>query len=265
MNVHRSDIATAGSLVGLIPAAGHATRLGNQSGSKELLAVWRPAGTRRREALPAIRCLLSSFEAAAVKRTLLVIRNGKEDIPASLGTMTRAGMRLEYVGVEDTPAPPFTLDAAIPRISEETVVMGFPDILFEPLGAVRQVLARLRRAEADVVLGLFPHPRVRRADVVQLKADGSVREVERAGKAGAAAWTWALAAWRPRFTRFLHGYVAGLDTMDMDGRSLGVGDVVTAAIAKGLTVRGEVVSDVPFLDIGTPEALAEAYRKLEES
>ena len=92
-----------------------------------------------------------------------------------------------------------------------------------------------------------------------------MRAVERAGEAGAAAWTWALAAWQPRFTRFFHGYVAGLDATDMEGRSLGVGDVVTAAIEKGLTVRGEVVSDVPFLDIGTPEGLEEAYRRLEES
>jgi len=47
--------------------------------------------------------------------------------------------------------------------------------------------------------------------------------------------------------------------------ALSVGDVFAAAIDSGLAVQGEIVSDVPFLDIGTPEALEEAYRRLGDS
>ena len=44
-----------------------------------------------------------------------------------------------------------------------------------------------------------------------------------------------------------------------------MGDIFAAAIERGLSVQGEIVSEVPFLDIGTPEALAEAYRRLHDS
>jgi len=212
--------------------------------------------------LPAIRCLLSSFERAGVERTLVVLRTGKEDIPASLGTDTDGGMRLDYIEVEDTPSPPFTLAAAVPQLSRATVVMGFPDILFEPLEAVQRMLTSLRQRQADVVLGQFPHPLVRRADVLELEADGLVRAVDTAGDTAAGAWTWGLAAWRPSFTGFLHDYVAEFGATGPRAECLGVGDVVNAAIEQGMVVRGEAVSDTPFLDIGTPDALEEAYRRL---
>jgi len=258
------DPTGAESLIGLVPAAGHAIRLGSPSGSKELLPVWLPQGARGGERLPAVHCLLSAFEAASIERTLVVLRNGKEDIRESLGTVTAGGMRLEYVKVEDTPSPPFTLDAAVPRLSDATVTMGFPDILFEPLDAVRRMLASLNRTEADIVLGLFPHPWVRRADVVELEADSLVRAVHSSGDTSSAAWTWGLAAWRPRFTRFLHEYLTRIGATSPGAGRLGVGDVVNAAIENGLGVGGEVVSDTPFLDIGTPDALEEAYRRLRD-
>ena len=258
------DPAGAEPLVGLVPAAGRAVRLGSPSGSKELLPVWSPRGSRACGPLPAIRCLLSSFELARVEGTFVVLRTGKEDIPAALGTETDGGMRLDYIEVDSTPSPPFTLAAAVPQLSGAKVVMGFPDILFEPLEGVRRMLTSLRQKQADIVLGAFPHPLVRRADVLELEADGLVREVHISGDPAAGAWTWGLAAWSPRFTRFLHDYIAGIDAADPRAECLGVRDVLNAAIKQGLAVRGEAASDTPFLDIGTPDALAEAYRRLED-
>lgn len=226
--------------------------------------MWSPRGSRACGPLPAIRCLLSSFEMAGVDGTLVVLRTGKEDIPSALGTETDGGMRLDYIRMESTPSPPFTLAAAVPRLSGATVVMGFPDILFEPLEGVRQMLTSLRQRQADIVLGVFPHPLVRRADVLELEADGLVREVHPSGDPAAGAWTWGLAAWTPRFTRFLRDCVAGIDAADPRAESLSVRDVLNAAIKQGLVVRGEAASDTPFLDIGTPDALEEAYRRLED-
>ena len=258
------DPAGAGPLVGIVPAAGRAVRLGSPTGSKELLPVWRPSSSRAGAPLPAIGCHLSSFERAGVDRAFVVFRTGKEDIPSALGTETDGGMRLDYIEVESTPSPPFTLAAAVPQLSGATVVMGFPDILFEPLEAVRRILTPLRQRQADIVLGLFPHPLVRRADVLDLEANGLVREVHSSCDPTADAWTWGLAAWSPRFTRFLHDCLAGFDAAEQRAGCLGVSDVLNAAIKQGLVVRGEVASDTPFLDIGTPDALEEAYRRLDD-
>lgn len=251
------------STLGLVPAAGFATRLGGMSVSKELLRTWRPR-VASEEARPAIHCLLTALEVASVARTVIVYREGKEDIPDTLGSITDGGMELEYIRVRETPSPPYTLTAAIPRMSEATVVMGFPDILFEPLDSVRRLLDVSRSTDADVVLGLFPHPGVRRADLVETEADGFVRTVQPGGTGPAGAWTWGLVAWKPRFSRFLERFVAGVSPTDPRRKELSVGDVLSAAAGAGLAVRWTAVSDVPFLDIGTPESLAEAYRRLQD-
>ena len=250
-----------GSVVGLVPAAGTASRLGVRSGSKELLRVWRRPGTPTTEAEPVIRCLLAALEAAGAERALIVIRVGKDDIPAALGAASGDGMPLEYVRVSSSPSPPFTLDAAVPLIGDATVVLGLPDILFEPREAAGRVLERLVRTGADLALGLFPHPVIRRADVVELKADGTIGAVDRSGACVPGVLSWALAAWRASFTTFLHDFVAGIAAEDPRAGALGLGDVVNAAIAGGLAVTGEVVSDDTFLDVGTPEGLEEARRK----
>lgn len=263
MTARRLGETDTGSVVGLIPAAGLATRLGSPTGSKELLPVWRPK--KGGEALPVIHCLLASFETAAVEQTFIIVRSGKEDIRDTLGCVAPGGMQLEYVSVDGTPSPPFTLHAAVPRLAEATVVMGFPDILFRPPDAAARILEGLVRTGADVLLGLFPHPQVRQADVVDVESRGVVRSIRRDGQPEYAGWTWGLAAWRPRFTGFLHDFVEGVCVSDARTGALSVGDVFAAAIDSGLAVQGEIVSDVPFLDIGTPEALEEAYRRLGDS
>jgi len=264
VNESERDRLTDDPVVGLVPAAGFATRLGDAYGSKELLPVWSPRAGRRAVARPAIHCLLSAFEEAAVSRTVIVFRRGKEDIPDTLGDATDRGMALEYLRVDDTPSPPFTLAAAFPVISGSTVVMGFPDLLFDAPGSVRRLLEEAAAMEADIVLGLFPHPRVRRADEVVTEDDGFVRVVQPGGRGVPGAWTWGLATWKPSFSRFLDRFVAGLGPTEPLRGELSVGDVITAAAAAGLSVRWVAVSDAPFLDIGTPEALAEAYLRLRD-
>lgn len=261
MTVSRNDRST---VVGLIPAAGSATRLGSPSRSKELLRVWRPPQAPP-DAVPepAIRCLLSALESAGAQRTVVVLREGKEDIPAELGPSTEGGMRLDYLRIRPTPAPPFTLATAVPRIAESTVILGFPDILFAPASAIVGLLECLDRTGGDIALGLFPHPVIRRADVVELATDAAVTRVDRSSEATSESRSWALAAWRPRFTRFLQDFVNRAAGGSAHKSDLGLADVINAAIADGLTVIAEPVSEEPFLDIGTPGALKEAYRRLE--
>jgi glucose-1-phosphate thymidylyltransferase len=193
---------------------------------------------------------------------VVVIRTGKEDIPSALGPVTGGGMRLEYVHTEGTPSPPFTLDAALPQLEGSTVVLGFPDILFEPSDAVARLLDRLGGEETDILLGLFPHSETRRADVMALEADDRVAAVDPWRAEPCRGVTWGLAAWRAGFSRFLHDWVNELDPASPEAPLLGVGHAINAAIEWGFRVGGVRVSDTPFLDVGTPEALAEAYRRL---
>jgi glucose-1-phosphate thymidylyltransferase len=214
--------------------------------------------------LPAIECLLGAFEAAGIPRACIVIRPGKEDIADCLGDGAESDLRLEYVLARDPPSPPFTLDAGFPVVEGCVVAMGFPDILFEPHEAFGPLLRGLEPGVTDAVLGLFPHPRVRPADLVNVDPEGTVRGIQSARQNEASPWTWGLAAWTPRFTGFLHEFVTARRPDHPDATRLGVGHVVLAAIAAGMHVHGEVVGDEPFLDIGTLDGLAEANRRLVE-
>ena len=74
-------------IVGIIPAAGTATRLSPLPCSKEILPVgmeqWGDKPYRRPKV--AIQYLLDAMREAGIKKTYLIIRNNKWDIPAFLG------------------------------------------------------------------------------------------------------------------------------------------------------------------------------------
>src|SRR5207253_1657389 len=104
---------------------------------------------------------------------------------------------------------PYTLDRAYPIVREATVALGFPDILFEPRDAYRAVLARLSGGGADAVLGLFPGERPAKSDMVEVDAAGRVRLIVIKPRRTRLRWSWAIAAWTPAFSEFLHAWVRG--------------------------------------------------------
>ena len=81
---------------------------------------------------------------------------------------------------------------------------------------------------------------------------------------------WGVAVWTPVFTHFMHEYLATIeaDRWHSDAgnhpkkqRELPLGDVIQAAIDRGLRVEAEVFADGEYLDIGTPEDLVQAVRQ----
>ena len=143
--------------------------------------------------------------------------------------------------------------------------MGFPDLLFDARHAAGAVISALASAEVpDVGLGLFPHPGSRRADVVAVGEDGGIKTVSRSGPPGADAWTWGLAAWTPAFSRFLIDAVDSLAPNPVAAAGFDFAHLFQEAVGRGLRVVGSKVSELPFIDIGTPDGLAEALRRLEE-
>jgi glucose-1-phosphate thymidylyltransferase len=144
-----------GRVVGVIPAAGHATRLQPLVGSKEAYPI---AGR------PALDYLVERMRAVEGAELRLVTRPDKADVieaartrgidvieaaPPSLGASIRAGLR--EVGNDDV------------------VLLGFPDSLWNPVEGYVRLIERLD--DAPVVLGLFDSPDPERSDVVDAKAD----------------------------------------------------------------------------------------------
>jgi glucose-1-phosphate thymidylyltransferase len=249
--------APARELVGLVPAAGRAARLGAAESSKEILTIGRtatPHGTQR--PLYACENLLAALRAAGCARAIVLRRAEKRDLEEALGDGSRFGLPLEYAVVPPTRSVPETLDHAFARTRGSEVAVGFPDVLAEPVEGLAAAVAHRRQEGADVVLALFPTDRPEKCDMVELDARARVRRIETKPRRTALELTWLFATWGPRFTALLHEVVAGGRVPT--GRELGISDVLREGIERGLRVEAVSFPGGSHLDIGTADDLARA-------
>jgi glucose-1-phosphate thymidylyltransferase len=250
-------------LVGLIPAAGYATRLGVLPHSKEIQPIgtyFDPNGSGPRPKVVS-HYLLEKMRHAGIDRAYFILRDGKWDIPAHFKDGAMVDMFLDYLLVTVPYGTPYTLDVAYPFVRDALVALGFPDILFSPDDAYTRLREHQLKSGVDVVLGLFPTDQPRATDAVAFDAQSRIVQILPKPTQTILSHTWGIAIWTPVFTEFMHDYLTGLPTPNKDSRELFVGDVVQAGIKSGLRVEGVPVSDTPFLDIGTPENLARAIQE----
>jgi glucose-1-phosphate thymidylyltransferase len=248
------------NLLGLIPAAGRAERLGPLPCSKELL----PLGfcETPRGPAPKVAChyLLERFRTAGIRRVFMVLHESKMDVPRYFGTREIADVALAYLAIPGSRSVPETLDRAFPFVQDALVAMGFPDVLFEPADAYARLIERQTATGADLVLGLFPTERSRTTDMVETDLDGRVVRIEVRPESTALRFNWLIAVWGPAFTRFLHEAVRS--DASAGERELQIGSVMMAALTAGLRVDGVEIPEGTWRDIGTPEELAAAQREL---
>ncbi len=264
------------SVVGLIPAGGKATRISPLPLSKELF----PVGFRgdvddinknnqingRAKLRPKVvsHYLLEKMQLAGIDKAYFILRAGKWDIPAYFGDGEMLAMSLGYLIMGLPYGVPFTLDSAYPFVKDAVVALGFPDILFEPKDAYIKILERLDRSNADVVLGLFPTDEPYKAGMVDFDDTGKVRSIIEKPPQSDLRFMWGIAVWKPEFTEFLHEYLIAVkkDINLPNLPEIPIGNVIQAAISKGLQVEAEAFADGSYLDIGTPDDLIRAVRGL---
>lgn len=243
-------------LVGLVPCAGRATRLGHLPCSKEILPVApseRPGNPLR----TASEELLEAMRLGGARRAYVVLGRGKWDIPAYLEDGARVGIPLAYLVAADSPSVVATVDRAYGFVRDAIVLFGFPDILFDPADAFARLVARLEATEADAVLGLFPAEQPERVDMVEHEHGGRVRRIVAKPTETQLASAWILAVWGPALTAVAHEH-AGLA---VEGREAYFGDLLQAAIDAGRHVDSVTFSEGRFRDVGAPADLAEAVRE----
>jgi glucose-1-phosphate thymidylyltransferase len=250
-------------VVGLLPAAGQATRIAPLPCSKELYPIGSRPVFGGRERRPKVAChyLLEKMRAAGITKAYIVIREGKWDIPAYLRNGEMLEMDFAYLMMEESLGVPYTLDEAYPFVRAAAVAFGFPDILFAGDDVFEQLLSYQAKNEADILLGLFPGDQPQKMDMVDLDENGRVREIVIKPRDTELQYSWDIAVWTPAFTQFLHNHLVDSTTEAAPQPELSVGHVIQAAILAGLRVQGFVVSDEPYLDIGTPGGLTRAIKR----
>lgn len=253
------SVVKSDRVVGLIPAAGRASRLAGIACSKEVLPIGAGAHTE-----PVSASMLRQMVRAGAGEAFFILRPGKWDIPETFGDGSAHGLALGYLMMNAPWGPPFTLSQAFPFVKDAIVLTGFPDILMYPPDAMAQVVARLRHGDADVVLGTFPATPADGCDLVECNGNGDVQAV--VPKENKPNWTadshaWLFAAWRPAFTRYFQGRVVQLadQAQQMPAGSQPewpVGAILADALAAGIAMEAVHFADGRFLDIGVPERLA---------
>ncbi len=239
-------------LIGLIPAAGRATRLRGIAGSKELLAV--PAPVDAGEPGPVAGYLLRAMAEAGVERAYVVLRTGKWDVPAHFAEAEPPlGLPLAYLVTPGTSSIPATLDFAYPYVRGATVVTGFPDSCFTPLAAVRRAVERHRANLTAVTLALFPSDRPDKTDMVELDGERVVGFRVKPGPCELDC-TFGAAVWGPELTEFLHEFLTPREGTTPRGE-LQISQVLEAALAAGMAIDGEISPRGRYVDVGTPEDL----------
>jgi len=146
------------TVVGVIPAAGYATRLGARAGSKEMILV---------RGRPMIDYLLERFDAAGAGRIRLTTRAAKTDL---VEYATRRGLEVCF---GDPPHVGASIALALDGLDPgDLVLVGFPDTIWAPVDGFAQLLPLLD--VAPVAVGLFTTSQPERCDVAIVGSDGRV-------------------------------------------------------------------------------------------
>jgi glucose-1-phosphate thymidylyltransferase len=255
-------------IVGLIPAAGKASRLSPIPCSKELIPIglWKMADNCLRPKAVS-HYLLDKYRTAGVSKVYFILRKGKWDIPAYYGDGSIMEMDFAYLLMNLPYGVPYTLDQAYPFVRGAKVMLGFPDILFGPDDAFAVADQMLISRGADIVIGLFPvkdKHQVMKCDMVQWdKGTDKVEKIVVKPQQSTLEYSWIFAIWTPVFTKFMHDYLQ-IEKKEREVRGYGkeiyLGHVVQQAINAGFHVVGQTFPGHGFIDIGTPNELEEAYR-----
>jgi NDP-sugar pyrophosphorylase family protein len=222
------------AVIGVIPAAGYATRLQPIECSKEVY----PIGGK-----PVMDYVIERMRRAPCSELRVVTRPEKRDVienarrhgavvieayPKSLAESYFTGLR----GLAD----------------EDTVLLDYPDSIWEPADGSRRVIEFLRGGNWDIALGLLRSPAPHRQEPVTLEESGRVSRILFKPKdPPSPAWTWGCAAAPAHILRPLeHEQEPGV--------------YFNRLCPRGRV--GAVVLPGTFLDMGTPEGLREVLESL---
>jgi glucose-1-phosphate thymidylyltransferase len=114
----------------------------------------------------------------------------------------------------------------------------------------------LLAGDSDVVLGVIPAANLSKVDVVEISNTGKVISILPKPDSPSSARAWIAAAWRPTFTEYLHQFLVDFPARINLDKELYLGDVLAASLTE-LDVCAVVCDDGRFIDIGTPEDLAQ--------
>lgn len=244
-------------VIGVVPAAGRATRLPDRSCSKELLPISETCDRSRPRRRAISEYLVNAMVDAGAERICMVIGADKHDIMRFYGCGDEHGVPIAYLCQENPTGMSDAIDIAYPWICDATVLMGMPDTIVRPDDSLTQIRALLEQAPCDIVLAVAPTDEPQRLGPVNIDPSGRVLEVFDKPSSPPHNKVWTVACWGPRFTEFLHKQLALRPRIHPEAP---LGLIFQSALADGFDIRALVFVDGCYVDAGTVDGLASAQR-----
>jgi glucose-1-phosphate thymidylyltransferase len=170
------------AVVGIIPAAGYATRLQPLATSKEVLPI---------HGRPVIDFLLERMQLAA-SEVRVVTRPEKEDVSGYVAGRGATVIHAYPHSVSESLLA--GMDGLAPT---DIVLFGFPDTIWEPVDGYRRLVEAVETGY-DIALGLFRSNEPERADVVRFDDEWLITAVEVKWPNPSSSWVWGCGAARKK-------------------------------------------------------------------
>ena len=222
------------AVVGVIPAAGYATRLQPLDISKEVY----PVGGR-----PVMDYLVERMQAAPCDELRVVTRPEKRDV---IENAVANGARV--IEARPPTLARSLLEGLNGLADDDIVLLGFPDSIWEPVDAYARVLELFHRGWA-VALGLFQAADLGRYEPVVFDESGKVLRIEFKPERPSSTWIWGCAAVAVATLR-------GLEHEEEPG-----------ILFNSLSARGRVAGvrfAETYVDMGTHHGLREAIDAVQD-
>lgn len=250
------------NIIGIIPAAGHGTRLGPLPCSKEIFPIGFTKTENGLIPKPIALYLIERMINAGTKKIFIVISKGKWDIPDYLGNGSKFGASITYLIQEKIHGMPFALDLATPWIKNETILFGMPDSIFTPFNAFSQLLNYHNSIEADLTLGAFPTDNPQRFGMIDFDSNATLTDSIDKPQKTYLEYMWGVACWNKRFNDFLHTKIKELSNIESE---LILGKFFQLAKIAGLRVKVFPFRSGKYIDIGCSKRLATTLETYPES
>lgn len=257
---------TANNLVGIIPAAGKGMRLAPFPCAKELFPIgfqdYPVKGQIEKRPKVVSQYIIENMVEAGVRRLLIIVGQGKQDVVEYYGDGSRFGLQIAYLYQERLDGMPSAINLARPWIGNATVVFGMPDTIIRPVTSLKSLVDEHLHSGADLSLGLFATDRPHKFGMVEIDEQHNVVSTIDKPKLSSLKYMWGTCCWSGRFTNLLNEF---LSRHDAGGKETVLGDVFNAALAGGLNVRGLPTPEGRYIDIGTADELNAALKEFHAS
>jgi glucose-1-phosphate thymidylyltransferase len=253
--------------VGLIPAAGRATRLAPFRYPKELLPIGyelTPQGGARPRAVAEYG--VEAIKAAGIDHLFFVVAPWKLDVVTYFGDGGQFGVSVGYLYQEEARGLPHAVDIAYPWTGGRHVALVLPDTIVTPADALARLRTRYLDTGADLALAVFPTEQAWRLGPVVMSG-GKVERVLDKPRGPAPANTWGAAIWGERFATLLHEGLAQASPAQASPAQASTAQASPAAgepvlgmffdlaVRRGLTAVAVEFPGGSFEDAGTSEGI----------